>query len=59
MAWIIVDLRIEPRHDPQLAIISTEMNIEIIHVVLGALPPLLRVTGDVVGVLDDGGLAVL
>lgn len=46
-------------HDHQLSRVSTEVNIEVFHVVLRAIPPIGRVMGNVVRVVDDWPFAIL
>jgi hypothetical protein len=46
-------------HDPQLVVICTNVNVEMLHIVLGAFPPVFRVVCDIVCVSDDGRFAIL
>lgn len=59
MIRIIVNAGDETRHDSQLRIITTNVDIEMWHVVWGTPPPVLGVIRCVIHVADDGRLAVL
>ena len=59
MIGIVINLGIEGGHDPQFSIVGTDVDVEVAHIVRRALPPVFRMAGDVVGVLDDGRLAIL
>jgi hypothetical protein len=59
VVWVIVNLRSESRHDPQVGIVGTNMDVEVLHIVRGALPPRLRVACNIIRVIDDGCFAVL
>lgn len=55
---VAVDLREKAGHDPQLVVVSTGVDIEVLHVVRRAVPPLLRMASDIVRVGDDWQLSM-
>lgn len=59
VVWVAVDLRNERRHDLQLSVICTNVDVEVGHVILRALPPVLGVVGNVVRRADNRRLSVL
>lgn len=46
-------------HYLQLRIVRANLDVEVLHIVWGALPPVLGVVGHVVIVADNGGLSIL
>lgn len=54
-----MDLRPELTHQLQLRIVCGQLDVEPFHVIRRAVPPLVRMTGDVIGVADNGCFAVL
>jgi hypothetical protein len=59
MIRITINLLHKIPHNSQLSIVTGYMNVEVLHIVLRAVPPVLRVICDIVSVRDDGWLAVL
>lgn len=59
MIGIAVNLLDELRHDSQLSRVPTELNVEVDHVVRRAIPPVSRVIGEVVSVVNDRPFPVL
>ena len=58
-AGVAVDLCPEPRHRGEIGIVPCEVDVEALHVVRRAIPPIARPVRSVVRVVDDGRLAVL
>lgn len=56
---IAVDFCDERCHDLELRVVRADLDVEVLHVVRRALPPVLRMVRHVVRVADDGRLAVL
>lgn len=56
---ITVDFLDEVCHNPQLSCVSAKLNVEVYHVVLRAMPPIGRVIGEIVCVIDDWPFTVL
>ena len=59
MIRITINLPQKIPHNSQLSIITAYMNVEVLHIVLRAVPPVFRAICDVISVRDDGWLAVL
>ena len=59
MIRIAVDLGNKCSHDPQLRIVGTDVDIEMLHVVRRALPPILGMVGRVVHIADGGPFSIL
>ena len=56
---VAVNLRNERRHQFQLCVVCTDVDVKVGHVVLRALPPALGMVGNVVRRADNGRLSVL
>lgn len=59
MVWITVNLFSEVCHHSKLCGITTQVDVEMLHIVRRAFPPLVRVIRCVILVVDDGWFAIL
>lgn len=59
MMRVAIDLRNILGHDSQLGIVCANLNVEELHIVWRALPPIFGVAGSVIHITDSRGLSVL
>lgn len=59
MVWVAIYFSDERCHDLELRVVRADLDVEVLHVVRRALPPVLRMIRHVVRVADNGRLAVL